>query len=243
VSEDQHCLESIEAILFDLDGTLIETDNRWAKNIAVKLDPLKRVFPRVDTEVLGRKLVMAVESPVNYVMSFCEHLGLSSSFFGLADRVRKSKGLATRGVLHLVEGSEALLEALLGRYKMAVVTTRARPETQAFLKGMQGERFFSVVVTRQDVLRMKPNPEPVRKAAHLLGVAPERCLMIGDTMMDMRSARRAGAYAVAVLSGFGERRELERSGAHLILDRAFDILDYLPDAKEGKRISSSQGNA
>ena len=232
MTEDQHCLESIEAILFDLDGTLIETDNRWAKNIAVKLDPLKRVFPRLNTERLGRKLVMAAESPVNYMMSFFEHLGVGSSFFGLADRVRKSKGLATREAAQLVEGSEALLKALQGRYKMAIVTTRARPETQVFLKGMQGERFFSAVVTRQDVLRMKPNSEPVRKAASLLGVAPERCLMIGDTAMDMRSARRAGAYAVGVLSGFGERRELERSGAQLILGRRGECYIFLPDANE-----------
>ena len=224
---------SIEAILFDLDGTLVETDNRWAKIVAEKLAPLRRVSPGLDTDALGRKLVMAIETPGNYFVSLFEHLGLGSGFFGLADRLRRSKGLATREGSVLVEGSMALLEALDGRYKMAIVTTRARPEAHAFVKHARGVptatvgRFFSAVVTRQDVIRMKPHPEPVLKAASLLGVVPERCLMVGDTSVDIRSARRAGAYAVGVLSGFGERGELERAGAHLILDRAVQLLEYL----------------
>jgi phosphoglycolate phosphatase-like HAD superfamily hydrolase len=172
---------------------------------------------------------MASETPTNYFMSLLEHLGLGSSFFGLADLLRRSKGLATRQDSELVEGSGALLEVLEGHYGLAVVTTRARPEAYAFIQHAGIERFFPVVITRQDVLRMKPHPEPVRKAAALLGVNPEECLMIGDTVPDMRAARRAGAIAVGVLSGFGERPELERAGAQLILERAAQILDYFPD--------------
>jgi phosphoglycolate phosphatase len=228
MTKDSFSPSSIQAILFDLDGTLIETDNRWVEVLAQKLVPLKRLLPRLDAHALARKLVMASETPTNYLMSLLEHLGLGSSFFGLADLLRRSKGLATRENSELVEGSEALLEALQGRYGLAVVTTRARPEACAFMQHSGIERFFPVIVTRQDVLRMKPHPEPVRKAAVLLGVNPEQCLMIGDTVPDIRAARRAGATAVGVLSGFGERPELERAGAHLILERAAQILDYLP---------------
>ena len=220
-------LDTIEAVLFDLDGTLIETDNRWASIFARRLEPLKRVAPRLDTAALGRSLVMAVETPANYAVTLVEHLGLGSSFFGLADRVRRSKGIATKEAAALVEGSEALLEYLQPRYKLAVVTTRARPEASAFVALAGLERFFPIVVTREDVWRMKPHPAPIRKAAAMLGVAPERCLMVGDTTMDILAARRAGAYALGVLSGFGERRELERAGAHIILDRAALLLGLL----------------
>jgi len=227
--KDPLSLPSIRAILFDLDGTLIETDNRWVAVLERKLAPLKGLLPRLDTHALARELVMASETPTNYLMSLLEHLGLGSSFFGLADLLRRSKGLATRQDSELVEGSEALLEALQGRFGLAVVTTRARPEAYAFIQHTGIERFFPVVITRQDVLRMKPHPEPVRKAAALLGATPEECLMIGDTVPDIRAARRAGAIAVGVLSGFGEKPELERAGAQLILERAAQILDYLPN--------------
>jgi beta-phosphoglucomutase-like phosphatase (HAD superfamily) len=221
----------VEAILFDLDGTLVETDNRWAAILAEKLRPLKRLLPRLDVERLARAIVMGIETPGNYAISVLEHLGLSTSFFGLADWVRRSKGLATREAAELVAGSEALLAALDGRLKLGVVTTRAKPEAEAFIRLAGLERFFAAVVTRQDVWRMKPHPEPIHKAAALLGVAPERCVVVGDTVMDIRAARRAGAYAVGVLSGFGERRELERAGAHLILESAMQLLEHLPRAQ------------
>ena len=221
-------LDQIEAILIDLDGTLVETDNRWAATLAERLAPLKRILPRLDTNALGRALVMAIEMPANYGVSIMEHLGLQRAIQGLADRVRRSKGLATRKASEKVEGTDRLLQALQGRYKLAVVTTRARPEALAFVEQLGIGDYFPVVITRQDVFYMKPHPEPIRKAAATLGVLPERCVMIGDTTMDVRAARRAGAFAVAVLSGFGSRKELTRAGADLILDKAVDLLAHLP---------------
>ena len=227
MSDSQLPAGAIEAILFDLDGTLMETDDRWSRTVAEKLAPLKRLFPALDPDLLGRGLFLAIETPVNYLLSILEHLGVGTGFFGLADRVRRSKGLATRDGSALIEGSEALLAALSDTYKLAVVTTRGRAEACVFIEQARLARFFSVVITRQEVLRMKPHPEPVRKAAGALGVAPGRCLMVGDTATDVRSARRAGAYAVGVLSGVGARKELERAGAHLILGRASQLVGHL----------------
>jgi len=219
--------DTLDAILFDLDGTLVETDDHWSRVIAERLAPLKRLLPRLDADLLGRRLLVGIETGANYLLSALEHLGLDTGFFGLADRFRRSKGLATHGDHAFIEGSEALLGALSDNYKLAIVTTRARREACAFIKREGFGRFFAVVITREDVLFMKPHPEPVRTAAARLGVAPGRCLMVGDTGVDIRSARRAGAYAVGVLSGVGARPELERAGAHLILVRASQLLDHL----------------
>ncbi|MBM3188078.1 MAG: HAD-IA family hydrolase [Chloroflexi bacterium] len=224
--------DDLEAILFDLDGTLVETDNRWAGIFAERLAPAHLLFPRLDVDAWGRWLVTAIEIPGNYAISIVERLGLGPVFQGLTDRVRRSKGLATRGAALAIEGSDELLRALDGRYRLGVVTTRARPEALAFIRRMRWERYFAVVVTRQDVFRMKPHPAPVRKATALLGVSPRRCVLVGDTTMDMRAARRAGAVAVGVLTGLAERRELERAGAQLILARADQLLEHLPAPRE-----------
>lgn len=228
-----------EAILFDLDGTLIETDNRWVEVLAAKLAWLERILPRVDAKALARHIVMAIEAPANYVMSALEHLGIGSGFFGLADHVRRAKGLATRDKSELVVGSLHLLNELRGRYKLAVVTTRARPEANAFVRRAGLEEYLQAVVTRQDVLRMKPHPEPVLKAAALLGASPRACVMVGDTTADIRAAKRAGAFAVAVLSGFGVQNELERAGADLVLPRAELLLNHL-DASELVTLATEQ---
>jgi phosphoglycolate phosphatase-like HAD superfamily hydrolase len=60
-----------------------------------------------------------------------------------------------------------------------------------------------------------------------LGVPVERCAMVGDTTVDVKAARRAGAWAVAVLCGFGEREELERAGAHVILEHTAQLSSLL----------------
>ena len=218
---------AIDAVLFDLDGTLVETSNRWAADLAERLAPLRRLSSRIDTEKLARALVMAIEMPANYLVSSLERLGLTGVISGIADRVRRSKGLAIRGQAELIVGSEALLEALAPQVRLAVVTTRARAEAHAFVQSAGFARFFPVIITRQDVWRMKPHPAPVLAAAEQLDVDPERCLLVGDTVMDVRAAKRAGAVAVGVLTGIANRQELERAGADLILERADELLPHL----------------
>ncbi|MGM0399763.1 MAG: HAD family hydrolase [Chloroflexota bacterium] len=231
MGDDKVFRHPIKAILFDLDGTLVKTENRWAAIFGRWLKPLRRLFPDLDTDRWGRRLMMTVENPSTYLLSVLERVGVGSSFFGLADLVRKSKGLATQGDSLMVEGTEELLAALEGGYTLGIVTTRARPEALDFLQRMQYQDLFSVVITRQDVFRLKPHPAPVREAIDRLDITPQHCIMVGDTTLDVRSARRAGAYAVGVLSGFDHRDELERAGAHLILERAAQLLDYLPSQK------------
>ncbi|MFO7740716.1 MAG: HAD-IA family hydrolase, partial [Anaerolineae bacterium] len=75
--------------------------------------------------------------------------------------------------------------------------------------------------------RLKPHPEPIREAARRLGVRVERCVMVGDTTVDVKGARRAGAKAVAVLCGFGERDELEEAGADVVLEGISDLMSVL----------------
>ena len=82
-----------------------------------------------------------------------------------------------------------------------------------------------MVVTHEDTWRLKPHPEPICYAAEQLGVAVGRCLMVGDTGVDVESAKAAGACAVGVLCGFGERRDL--AGADLILENTAELGEWL----------------
>ncbi len=68
---------------------------------------------------------------------------------------------------------------------------------------------------------------PVIYAAEALGLEPEQCLMIGDTIVDIKAGKLAGAQTVAVLCGFGQRQELERVGANVILDSTAELDGFL----------------
>jgi len=64
-------------------------------------------------------------------------------------------------------------------------------------------------------------------AAEKMGVKPHECLMVGDTTVDMRAGRSAGAQTVGVLCGFGEEKELKNMGANLILNNTHQLVDVL----------------
>ncbi|MDY6877682.1 MAG: HAD family hydrolase [Chloroflexota bacterium] len=215
--------DNVEAILFDLDGTLMDTDDQAVRSLARRLQRLH--WPR--PQQAARRLVMASETPGNVLMTLLDVLGLDASLNAFADRLRRWRGLRTQADFHIVVGVEEMLAELSGRYRLAVVTTRGLAEAEAFLDQYNLRGLFDVLVTRESTWRLKPHPAPVWHAARLLGVPVERCVMVGDTTVDVRAARRAGAWAVAALCGFGEQRELERVGAHVILEHTTQLLSLL----------------
>ncbi len=212
--------DKVEAVLFDLDGTLMDTDDQAVEALVRRLQRLHWPHP----QRAARRLVMACETPGNVMMTLLDVLGLDAPLSTFTDRLRRWRGLRTRADFHIITGVEEMLAELSGRYRLAVVTTRGLAESETFLDQYNLRGFFDALVTRESTWRLKPHPAPIRHAARLLGVPVERCVMVGDTTVDVRAARRAGAWAVAVLCGFGEREELERAGAHVILEHTAQFL-------------------
>jgi HAD superfamily hydrolase (TIGR01549 family) len=215
----------VEAILFDLDGTLIDTDDVMIERAVRWLQPLARLFPQGDPRRMLRRAIMASEGPTNVLLTFLDILGLDDELFALGDRLRRLRGLRTPANFQPVDGVVEAVRELSGRYPLGIVTTRSRRDAKAFLKQYAVVGCFSVVVTHEDTWRLKPHPAPIRYAVEQLGVAIERCLMVGDTGVDMRAAKAAGACAIGVLCGFGERGDL--AGADLILENTAELGDWL----------------
>jgi N-acetyl-D-muramate 6-phosphate phosphatase len=127
----------------------------------------------------------------------------------------------------LVPGVDEMLARLYGRFPMAVVSARDEHGTRAFLDQFDLLRYFDVIVTALSAEHTKPYPDPIIFAAQKMGVSPESCLMIGDTTVDMRAGKSAGAQTVGVLCGFGEEEELKRKGADLILANTPMLADVI----------------
>lgn len=216
--------EAIDAFLFDLDGTLLDSDDQAVERIACRLGKLGFKEPAR----AARRLVMAAETPGNALVTALDLVGLDA-LLGLSRALHRLRGLRSEANFALVPDTDTAVRALSERYRLAVVTTRGRRDAHAFLSAFRLTHVFEVVVTRESTWRIKPHPAPVLYAARALGVDPQRCVMVGDTTVDVRSARRAGAWAVAVLCGFGERDELERAGAHLILPSPATLPALLQD--------------
>jgi len=218
--------ETIEAILFDLDGTLIDTDDQAVEALARRLRRIRWPHPKR----AARRLIMASETPGNALVTALDMLGLDAPLRALTDRLRRWRGLLTPADFRIVVGVDEALATLSQQYRLAVVTTRGRVDAEAFLAQYGLASLFESVVTSESTWRLKPHPAPVRYAARQLELAPERCVMVGDTTVDVRSGRRAGAQTVGVLCGFGERGELERAGADLVLETTADLGSVLGSA-------------
>jgi phosphoglycolate phosphatase-like HAD superfamily hydrolase len=205
----------VQAILFDIDGTLADSDDAMVEAVAQRLSWL----PWADPRAVARRLVMAFETPVNSAITLLDWLGLmqrgkSPARSGLGRQGRRA-GLPD---FRVVAGVPSMLEQLAERYPLAVVTTRRRRDAEAFLEQHGLAECFSALVTRGSTHRLKPHPSPIERAANELAVPVGRCAMVGDTTPDVVAARRAGALAIGVLCGYGEREELERAGAHAVLE-------------------------
>ena len=209
----------VEAVLFDLDGTLMNTDDQAVEALGRRLEWMHWPHPRQ----AARRLLMASETPGNLLLTLADMVGLDAPLTALSGRLCRWRGLRTPANFEIIDGIERMLAELNGRYQIAVVTTRDLCNTEAFLTQYDLNSYFDAVVTSESTRRLKPHPAPIRHAAQLLGVPSERCVMVGDTTVDIKAARRAGAWAVGVLCGFGEREELERAGAHAILEHTPEL--------------------
>lgn len=214
--------QPMAGILFDLDGTLADTDNAIVSNLAARLGRLGSLFPRGDPTPFLRRLAMAAEGPANWLVTQLDHLHLDDEAFRLNQWMQSCLGNCHPEAMKPVPGVEAALRTLKPTYKLALVTTRADSIAWHFLRTNDLEELFDAVVTRDDVRRLKPHPEPVLTASRLLGLEPQACVMVGDTVVDIRAGQAAGTRTIGVLCGFGGPRDL--ADADLILDSTADLV-------------------
>lgn len=215
-------LSRIKALCFDVDGTLSDTDNLYA-------DKVSHFLPRFlfkDPDHRARRFVMWIEAPGNAILSLADTLGLDDEMVSVIEWLSRHSKRSSREFL-LVPGVDEMLKQLHGRYPMAVVSARDEKGTMAFLEQFDLVKYFDAIITGLSAKHTKPYPDPVLLAAKIMSVAPEHCLMIGDTTVDVRAGKSAGAQVVGVLCGFGEEAELIKMGADLILPTTPKLIDVL----------------
>ena len=204
------------AILFDLDGTLIDsielilgaarhafagfegrapTEEEWRAGIGRPLQTVLREFAPDDAEVarlIGRYRAYQLE----------HHDRLVRPYDGIVETVR-----------WLAEGG----------HPMALVTSKADWMAQKAMVLVGLDRLIPTIVGCDSCVNHKPHPEPVERALALLGAAPRDAIFVGDSPHDVESGRAAGVATVGVAWGAFTRDELERSGADVVIDRVEDL--------------------
>ncbi len=217
----------VKALCIDVDGTLSDTDDQFALRIARLLAPVRFLFPSQDPHPFARWIIMATETPGNALLGLPDRLRMDGSLATLTDWLYR-KGLA--GDPHpflIIPGVYDALTQLKPRYRMSIVSARGERTTQAFIEQFGLSDFFECVVTAHTCNHTKPFPDPILFAAKRMGVSPQECLMVGDTTVDIRAGKAAGAQTVGVLCGFGREDELLAVGADALLESTADLPEIL----------------
>ena len=217
----------INALCFDVDGTLSDTDDLYVQKVS-------KLFPRFlfkDPEHAARRFVMWVEAPGNALLGLADTLHLDDEMVAVINWLSRHRKQSDKKFL-LVPGVDEMLKQLHGRYPMAVVSARDEKGTMRFLEQYDLVKYFDAVITGLSAVHTKPYPDPILLAAQKMNVSPENCLMIGDTTVDIRAGKSAGAQTLGVLCGFGEEPELRHLGADEIVEDTTKLLEILTINRE-----------
>lgn len=216
----------IKALCFDVDGTLSDTDDVYTQKVL-------RFFPRFlfkDPQHAARRFVMWAEAPGNALLGLTDTIGMDDEIVALIDWLSRHQKRSSK-TFWLIPGVDGMLKQLKGRYPMSVVSARDEKGTMRFLEQFDLVQYFDAVITGQSAPHTKPYPDPILLAAQRMGVNAGDCLMVGDTTVDMRAGKSAGAQTAGVLCGFGEEPELRKKGADTILKTTSELANLLLNQK------------
>jgi len=217
----------IQGICFDVDGTLSDTDDLWVNRLEKTLTPARLLFAQHKLHTFSRWGVMAMETPGNLLYWVLDSLHLDDDVGRIFNRLAKKGWLTSRGPYWLIPSVKETLLALQPRFPLAVVSARDHRSTFGFLDNFNLGGLFCAVATSQTCEHTKPYPDPVIWAAEQMGLAPHNLLMVGDTGVDVRAGKAAGAQTVGVLCGFGREKSLRRARADLILPSTANLVEIL----------------
>lgn len=214
---------SVKAVLFDLDGTLVNSLADLASCTDYALN--KHGFPAHDTEsykyFVGDGIPKLIERalPQDKRTEDIKTL-VYNTFIGRYRLHFSDKTVAYDGIPELLDRLSA------AGLKTAVVSNKAQEMADAVVEKIFTHK-FDLVFGKREGIPAKPDPTAVTEAAKLLGVPVSECVLVGDSGMDVAAAANAGCTGIGVLWGFRTERELIENGACGIAKAPSDIWDLI----------------
>ena len=211
--------QHLQAVLFDLDGTLVDS-----------VESIVRSFTHATQSLLGttvprEAIVATIGRP------------LEPTFEALAPG-RGAELLQTYraylnehhdALVRAFPGTIELLAELRGRgYALGIVTAKSRMQAELSFRLCALEPLVEVTICHEDAERHKPAPDPLLAAARRLGLPPAACLYVGDSVFDLMAARAAGMASAAVTWGAGTLADLEAQAPELIVHAPAELLAHCP---------------
>jgi HAD superfamily hydrolase (TIGR01509 family) len=209
-----------EAILFDLDGTLVDSERENVESVVLAVR-------RMGAELSADERAFIIGHSWNEIHALIARnhaLALSMADL-ITAAVDEKRGLMAAGGYRALPGALAAVARLGRRSRLAVVSGASRVEVRDALHSIGVTARFELCLGAEDYPRGKPAPDSYALAMTRLGVMPPRCIAIEDATPGIVSARAAGARVIGVRAGNFTGYDL--SGADVVVDTLDDVTDEL----------------
>lgn len=210
-----------EGILLDLDGTLADS----LESLAVSCNQaLEKVHLPVQPMEAYKKF--AGDGPPTLVRKALNAAGDKEGKYYEEVLEEYQEALKDYKNQHVdtFEGMHEALKAIRDSGgKLAVITNKPQKRAVEVVENIFGKGFFHLIVGFSDRFPRKPDPSSTIYAMKELGIVPEKSMYVGDTDVDMKTGKGAGAFTVGVLWGFRDRQELEENGADCIISHPSEL--------------------
>lgn len=204
----------IKAVIFDWDGTLADTKKAVVQSFQKVLGEAGCV---VSDEFIERRMGIGTKKTIEEAFRECDMKFDDEMLENLAIEKIKIQVSLTE-IVDLFEGAAELLEELQGRAKIALATMSGRKVVDKILPEKRITTYFDVVVSADEIVNPKPDPEVFRVSAKKLGVDPKDCVVVEDSVFGVRAAKAAEMKCIAVPSGAYSIEELQEKKPDLMIN-------------------------
>lgn len=214
--------ESIEAVIFDLDGTLLNTLYDLADSVNLALE--KYGQPQRTLEEVRSFVGNGLRNLMRQAVPDGEENPIFEDIFAFfVDYYKAHCNVKTAPY----EGVLELMKELKGRgIKMAIVSNKVDAGVKE-LNEIHFAEYIDVAIGEREGIGRKPEPDSVNEALHMLGVEKEHAVYVGDSDVDIQTAKNAEIRCISVSWGFREEAFLMENGAGIMIDRPLKLLEYL----------------
>jgi len=218
----------VAAVIFDLDGTLIDS-------IDIYFTIVENALKRLNLPAVSRNQILAAAESEEFKWELVLPQDVLDRKTEIIDEawavINEIAPQMFADNLELIQGAERIVENLSSSgLKIGLVTSTQRQYLETKMQPLKNagvDTLFEAIITSDDVEKRKPAPDPLVTCAQQLDMKPGNCVYVGDTTTDIKAGKAAGMRTIGVLTGFDEYETLEKESPDAIVENVRYLLEVI----------------